>query len=176
MTQETEQKLVPVEPTEAMVDAGVAIPCAEDERTDVVNIWQTMCAAAPSPDTGGMGDQRAEFEAWYCADAAKHGLTFTPAEICSMRDGDGYGPERVAINSKWEGWQARAALSAPVSGEAVARLETWADALEADPGRAAHFGCVPAERIRPVYWNGDMAKDIRAILALISPAQREGEG
>lgn len=61
--------------------------------------------------------ERDAFEAWYCADAAQHGLTFMPAEIARMRNGDTYGTGRVAITSKWEGWQARARLQAREGGE-----------------------------------------------------------
>lgn len=51
-------------------------------------------------------DERDAFEAWYCVDAASNGLTFYPAEIKELRDGNHYGFQRGALNGKWEMWQA----------------------------------------------------------------------
>ena len=67
--------------------------------------------------TDTVRDERDAFEAWFCDDAAKSGLDFWPTDIAAMRDGDEYGSQRVAINSKWEGWQARAMLAASPQGE-----------------------------------------------------------
>ncbi len=53
------------------------------------------------------------FEAWYCEDAAISGYPL-PEGIAHLQEGDHYGSHRIALNSKWEAWQARAALpSAP---------------------------------------------------------------
>jgi len=83
--------------------------------------------------------EREAFEVWYCADAASCGLTFMPAEIAKLREGDTYGPKRVAINSKWEGWQARASIN-PGGPEALARIEALEAEIErlkgADPYKA----------------------------------------
>lgn len=58
MTRETEQKLVPLEPTEAMQNEGVNVASDEFGWVDegqVSAIYRAMLAAAPSPDTGKMG-------------------------------------------------------------------------------------------------------------------------
>jgi len=48
----TEWKLVPVEPTEAMMESADAVDWSnEDERGSVINMWHTMLAAAPPPPT-----------------------------------------------------------------------------------------------------------------------------
>lgn len=71
-----------------------------------------MLASAPAQPVE-MPDERAAFEAWYAADAnAQTKFTFTPEGIAELRDGDGYGEHRHALNFKWVGWQARAAFSA----------------------------------------------------------------
>lgn len=61
--------------------------------------------------------ERDAFESWYCADAAMAGLTFMPAELRAIRDGDSYGKQRVALNSKWEAWAARSSRPHPVAAE-----------------------------------------------------------
>jgi hypothetical protein len=58
-----------------------------------------------------LGDERAAFEKWYCDDAALAGITLSPAKMVSLRDGEEYGRDRTALNGKWEGWKARAALT-----------------------------------------------------------------
>lgn len=59
MTRETEQKLVPVEPTPEMVKAGVK--CAQNSHAGFMREgYRAMLAAAPpvpSPDTGKMGGE-----------------------------------------------------------------------------------------------------------------------
>lgn len=65
--------------------------------------------AIEKPWTAG---ERDAFEQWYCDDAAATvKIKMLPIEILALRDGDTYGAKRVALNSKWEAWQARAALS-----------------------------------------------------------------
>lgn len=63
--------------------------------------------------------EREQFEEWYVADALRQvpdlqGMTIE--YLRSLRDGNGYGDGRSMLNGKWEGWQARAALSAPQAG------------------------------------------------------------
>lgn len=84
--------------------------------------WPTASALLSLPEKGQamtdtVSDERDAFEAWYCADAAKSGLELWPADIAAMRDGDEYGSQRVALNSKWEGWQGRAMLAASPQGK-----------------------------------------------------------
>ncbi len=68
-----------------------------------------MIAALPA-----VLDERTAFEAWYCADAlASCGINITASDMVKLRDGDDYGGG-VALNSKWEGWQARAQYTEPV--------------------------------------------------------------
>lgn len=42
----------------------------------------------------------------------------TGADVEKLRDGDSYGEDRTYLNARWEGWQARAALSA-ASGQSA---------------------------------------------------------
>lgn len=72
-------------------------------------IAKAAIASQPVSEREREGElERDRFEAWYCQDAAVSGLTFMPTEIASLRDGNGYGKDRTALNSKWEGWSARA--------------------------------------------------------------------
>lgn len=49
---------------------------------------------------------RDAFEAWYIADAkASCGINLTIADMLRARNGDDYGKDRLALNSKWEGWR-----------------------------------------------------------------------
>lgn len=50
--------------------------------------------------------ERAAFEAWYCAEAAQHGLAFAPADIAKLREGEGYRSDYGALNGRWEAWLA----------------------------------------------------------------------
>lgn len=55
--------------------------------------------------------ERDAFEEWYAADMVAFGFTrTTPADVKALRDGPDYG-DRLALNSKWEGWFARSALT-----------------------------------------------------------------
>lgn len=65
---------------------------------------------APTAPVEASGSERDAFEKWYCEDAATVGIKMLPIEILALREGDAYGAKRVALNSKWEAWQARAAL------------------------------------------------------------------
>lgn len=69
-----------------------------------------------------MTNERDAFEKWYCDDAATVGIKMLPIEILALREGDTYGAKRIALNSKWEAWQARAAYPST----AVKALE-WID-------------------------------------------------
>lgn len=61
------------------------------------------------PQADSSDDERDAFERWYCDDAfSTVGLVMSPEEIASMRKGNTYGRDRTALNSKWEGWSARA--------------------------------------------------------------------
>ena len=84
----------------------------------------------PSPERqpADAGGERDAFESWYCQDAAKLGLSFSPSELFNLREGEDYGSHRVAINSKWEGWQGRAALSIPAP-----QAQPDARAVEGEP-------------------------------------------
>lgn len=77
----------------------------------------------PSPERqpADAGGERDAFESWYCQDAAKLGLSFSPSELFNLREGEDYGSNRVAINSKWKGWQGRAALSTPAPTQSAAQ-------------------------------------------------------
>ena len=56
--------------------------------------------------------ERERFERWYCEDAQKQGVEIE--DISHLREPDGgYGSHRHMLNGKWQGWQARAALSHP---------------------------------------------------------------
>lgn len=49
---------------------------------------------------------RLAFETWYVSSAQALNLYFiTMDNVASLREGNGYGEERVALNSKWESWQ-----------------------------------------------------------------------
>ena len=80
----------------------------------------TAAPQAPALDAGVVRDERDAFEAWYCEDAAKSNFKFTPDQIAAMREGEFYGAHRANLNGKWEGWQARAALTAAKAGGWVA--------------------------------------------------------
>lgn len=56
--------------------------------------------------------ERDLFEAWYCKDAERQGFPLRDG-IADLREEDHYGAHRAMLNGKWEGWQARAALSHP---------------------------------------------------------------
>ena len=72
--------------------------------------------ARPATSAASEGEgERDLFERWYCDDANACGMSFSPAEIAKLRNGDGYGRDRIALNSKWEAWQGRAALASPPS-------------------------------------------------------------
>ncbi len=53
---------------------------------------------------------RADFEKWYCEDAAKQGYLLVEG-IAHLRDGNHYGQHRTMLNGKWQGWQAAKGLT-----------------------------------------------------------------
>jgi len=77
---------------------------------DRVEVRREVDRLAPTAPVEASGSERDAFEKWYCDDAATVGIKMLPVEILALREGDTYGAKRVALNSKWEAWQARAAL------------------------------------------------------------------
>ena len=76
-------------------------------------VWADVDTAslAPTAPVEASGSEREAFEQWYCDDAAATvKIKMLSSEIAALREGETYGPKRVALNSKWEAWQARAAL------------------------------------------------------------------
>lgn len=54
-----------------------------------------------------MTTERDIFERWYVrVAAAEAGRNITAEQLKAMRQGDHYGEQRIALNSKWEAWQA----------------------------------------------------------------------
>lgn len=77
--------------------------------------------------------EREEFEAWYVADALRQvpDLDITVEDMRNLRNGDNYGPDRVMLQGKWEGWQARSAsLRREEQGEARVPERTPMDRFE----------------------------------------------
>lgn len=70
-------------------------------------------------------DERAKFEAWYCAQMRAAGYNADDG-IENLRDGNHYGKDRVMLNGKWEGWQARAStgFTAADMPEGITRDDT----------------------------------------------------
>lgn len=62
-------------------------------------------------NTPDMNKEREAFEAWYCDQMRAAGYNADEG-IAQLREGNHYGKERVMLNGKWEGWQARASLAA----------------------------------------------------------------
>lgn len=60
--------------------------------------------------------EREAFEAWYCDQMRAAGYNADEG-IAYLREGNHYGKDRVMLNGKWEGWQARASLSLPAAGQ-----------------------------------------------------------
>ena len=96
--------------------------------------------------------EREAFEAWYSDQMRAAGYNADEG-IAHLREGNHYGEHRVMLNGKWEGWQARASLSAetePVAWRYVPS-EVWGDAvLTDDPARAERArqnGCL----VEPLY-------------------------
>jgi hypothetical protein len=72
--------------------------------------------------------EREAFEAWYCDQMRAAGYNADEG-IAQLREGNHYGKERVMLNGKWEGWQARASLAASAGSEPVAQLAAERDEL-----------------------------------------------
>ena len=72
-------------------------------------------------NTPDMNKEREAFEAWYCDQMRAAGYN-TDEGIAQLREGNHYGKERVMLNGKWEGWQARASLAASAGSEPVASI------------------------------------------------------
>jgi hypothetical protein len=70
-------------------------------------------------NTPDMNKEREAFEAWYCDQMRAAGYNADEG-IAQLREGNHYGKERVMLNGKWEGWQARASLAASAGSEPVA--------------------------------------------------------
>jgi hypothetical protein len=119
------------------------VPCAVCGASPVVPVGSAATLERQAAEIerlrGLLGDKRAAFEKWYCDDAALVGITLSPAKMVSLRDGEEYGEGRTALNGKWEGWKARAALT----GEDTAGSPT---SENTEPGLAFSDAC---ERKRP---------------------------
>ena len=129
----------------------------------------TPTTPSPERQPADAGGERDAFESWYCQDAAKLGLSFSPSELFNLREGEDYGSHLVAINSKWEGWQGRAALSIPApqaqpdarAVEAILRQHIRCDAT----------GLAPA--VASVYLTG-FEEAAKAVSLLSAPAADDG--
>ena len=100
---------------------SIGIP--QTTATMVLAARKKSMLTTPSPDPqpvphAQVASERDLFEAWYVEDMVRQmpGLSIVASEVCALRKGDGYGKDRVMLNGKWEGWQARAALAAQASG------------------------------------------------------------
>lgn len=102
-------KLVPIEPTEEMIQAaytemGTPSCCALDEAA-----YRAMLAAAPAPPQPIYDEakERELFEVHYRDQfEAETGRELSDDDIKSLRDGPLYGKSRTYLNGQWVGWQA----------------------------------------------------------------------
>ena len=94
-------------------------------------------AQAVEPDTG----ERAAFESWYAKHTTESGFTMEASEVEELREGDQYGAHRVALNGKWEGWQAKAQqVAVPMTHEQISDLMYLTDGKWSDADVPMHWG------------------------------------
>ncbi|MFY3148474.1 hypothetical protein ACOTF6_09355 [Achromobacter xylosoxidans] len=170
-------KLVPIEPTDAMLDAGIKQHRCEQgdpwysspdlREGDCRDIYAAMLNAAPSaPGVSTVEDERQAFEAW-----AKR------KKMPLARIGQQY--DDFWVDHAWNGWQARAALDAPAAGDAQELLGALVEARrELHACQAViHY----AGRFGPAYVRDAQAALKRADAAIVAQhgkggaAQRKGD-
>lgn len=111
-------KLVPVEPTEEMIEWVEGDPytfsTGDEEWVGLVGedmareIYVAMISAAPTPPQQIYDEakERELFEAHYRKEFEENsGNELSDADIQSMRDGPWYGESRHYLNGQWAGWK-----------------------------------------------------------------------
>lgn len=92
-------------------DLGLQCMVIASKNAQITNVEQALAdAQSLAPVAPQAASEQEAFEAWYYADAARQGMDLQEG-IAHLRDGDGYGDNRIMLNGKWQGWQARAALT-----------------------------------------------------------------
>lgn len=128
-------KLVPERATKAMQDAWDSAPFNEDTDIEFHGAYRAMLAAAPSPLSAAPASaqeeaegERQAFEAW-----AKR------KKMPLARIGQQY--DDFWVDHAWNGWQARARLSAPAAGDALdaARYRWLRDNIQEDHSLPGSF-------------------------------------